>query len=250
MLNAVIDYEHLASARHLEVDGVAHRILAKGLDNGLDGLPISRGRCQDAEIPGPHERELQSSGDGRGGERERVDVDLQLPQLLLDADPEALLLVNDKQPEILELDIFANEAVSPDDDIDIALREPLDDGTHLCGLAKSRNILDLARQPFETVTESVIVLEGEDCGRDEHRHLLAVAHGLESGADGQLRLAKPDVSADEAVHRRLTLHVGLDGLVGLILVGRVLIEERRLELLLHIRVGRKGVALLVLSLGV
>jgi hypothetical protein len=35
----------------------------------------------------------------------------------------------------------------------------------------------------------------------EHGHLLAVLHGLERGAYGDLGLAVADVAADDAVHR-------------------------------------------------
>ena len=68
----------------------------------------------------------------------------------------------------------------------------------------------------------------------EHRHLLTVGGGLESGADSYLRLSKTDVAAYEPVHRPVELHIGLYGLYGTELVGGILVDEACLQLMLQI----------------
>ena len=83
------------------------------------------------------------------------------------------------------------------------------------------------------------MLVGEQRGRHEDRHLLAVLHRLERGPHRDLGLAEPDVAADEAVHRDRPLHVGLDVVDRVQLVGRLLVRERLLELALPRRVGRE-----------
>ena len=72
--------------------------------------------------------------------------------------------------------------------------------------------------------------------------LLAVLHRLERGAHRDLGLAEADVAAHQAVHRDRALHVALDVVDGLQLVGRLLERERLLHLVLPRRVGREGVA--------
>ena len=94
------------------------------------------------------------------------------------------------------------------------------------------------------------MLVGQHGGWDEHGHLLAVGGGLEGGADGDFGLAEAHVAADEAVHGLVRLHVGLDGLGGGQLVGGILIDERGLQLLLHVRVGRERETFLVFALGI
>src|SRR6185436_18702782 len=54
--------------------------------------------------------------------------------------------------------------------------------------------------------------------------------GLERGAQRDLRLAVADVAADQAVHRLRALHVRLDGLDRVGLVGRLAPREAALEL--------------------
>ncbi len=76
----------------------------------------------------------------------------------------------------------------------------------------------------------------EQRGRHEHGHLLAVLHRLERGAHRDLGFAEAHVAADQTVHRHWFLHVRLDLVDGGELVGRLLIRERVLQLLLPRRV--------------
>ena len=83
------------------------------------------------------------------------------------------------------------------------------------------------------------MLERQHRGGHQHSHLLAVRGSLESGTYGHFRLAESHVAAYEAVHRSVALHVMLYVLCGFRLVRRVLIQERRLQLVLQVRVGRE-----------
>ena len=86
------------------------------------------------------------------------------------------------------------------------------------------------------------MLLGEQGRRHEDRGLLAVLDRLEDGAHRDLGLAEADVAADEAVHRGGPLHVRLDVVDRLELVGGLDVGERLLELDLPGGVGREGVA--------
>ena len=89
------------------------------------------------------------------------------------------------------------------------------------------------------------MLLGQEGGGHEHRDLLAVLHRLERGPDRHLGLAEADVATDQAIHRRGVFHVGLHVGDRRELVGRLLVGEAVLELLLPRRVGReRGAALL------
>ena len=81
------------------------------------------------------------------------------------------------------------------------------------------------------------MLLGENRRRNEHGDLPLRLHRLERGAHGDLGLAVADVADEQAVHRPRFLHVALYVGRRLALVGRVLEEERRLELPLPRRVG-------------
>ncbi len=118
----------------------------------------------------------------------------------------------------------------------------LDRLADLASLARSeeaRQHLDAHGVGGEPLAERLEVLLGQQRGGHEHRHLLAVLHRLERRPDGHLGLAEAHVAAHQAVHRRGLLHVGLDVGDRRELVGRLLIGEAVLELLLPGRVGRE-----------
>ena len=193
---------------------------------------------------------MQGAGDGRGGHGERIDIHLELAELLLDADAELLLLVNDEQAQVLELDVLAQDAVGTDEDVHLACGQSLDDGLRLGGGAGAAQVLHAAGQVFQALLERLEVLVGKDGGGHQDGHLLVVARGLEGGAHGHFRLTKAHVAAHQAIHRSGALHVGLHVGRSLALVGRVFVEERGFELALQEAVGAELIALLLAALRV
>ena len=74
------------------------------------------------------------------------------------------------------------------------------------------------------------MLQREDGGGHQHGHLLAVGGGLERGADRDFRFPEAHIAAHEPVHGRGFFHVALHIGGGLLLVGRVLVDEAGLQL--------------------
>ncbi len=156
--------------------------------------------------------------------------------------PEALLLVDDEQPEVLERDVVGEQAVGSDHAVDLARAQPVD---HLLGLGVGEEPgqhFDADRVPGEAIGERVAVLVGEQRRRGEDGDLLALLDRLERGPDRDLRLAETDVAAHQAVHRVRPLHVALHVVDRHPLVGRLDVRERLLHLVLPWRVGPERVA--------
>ena len=76
------------------------------------------------------------------------------------------------------------------------------------------------------------MLIGQHSGGHQHGHLFRVACSLESSTHGDFRLAESHVTAYQTVHGPCLLHICLDIIGSLQLVGGVLIEERGLQLML------------------
>ena len=87
------------------------------------------------------------------------------------------------------------------------------------------------------------MLLGQNGGRAEHHHLLAVLGGLEGGAQGHLGLAEAHIAADEAIHGARGLHVVLHIGDGGELVAGLGVGEGLLHLALPGRVRREAEAL-------
>ena len=83
----------------------------------------------------------------------------------------------------------------------------------------------------------------QDGGGAQHHDLAVVLAALEGGTQGDLGLAEAHVAAEQPVHGLRRLHVGLDVCDGACLVGRHIVGEACLHVLLGGPVGREGVTL-------
>ena len=119
-LHAVVHAEHLALAEQLATDRLDGDPLVVLADVGEDRLAVGRRGLQQRQVADADEAHLERARDRRGGEREHVDVVLQLLHRLLVLHAEALLLVDDEQAEVLELDASCEQPVRADDAVDLA----------------------------------------------------------------------------------------------------------------------------------
>ena len=147
------------------------------------------------------------------------------------------------RPRSLPRTSLREQPVRADQDVNLARTEALHGFLDLSRLAEPGDHLDVEGRVREALAKGAEVLLGEDRRRDEHHHLLAVGDRLVGRAEGDLGLAVAHVAADQAIHRPLRLHVRLDRVDRVHLVRRLPIREGRLELHLHLAVGREGVAL-------
>ena len=181
---------------------------------------------------------MQCARDRRGTERQHIDRQTKLQQLVFVFDAETLLFIDDDEPEVSELHVIGEQSVRADDDVDFALREL---GENFLGVPsgfEAGDRFDAEGVVAHAFAEGAFVLFSEDGGGDEDRDLLAEFDGFEGSADGDFGFAKAHVAADEAVHGLFVSHVFLDGSDRSELVRRFLERELRFELFLPGRVER------------
>ena len=249
-LDPVVEEEGLAAAVGLALDRPAHQLLVVGTNVGANRPAPLGGRLDHRDVAHTRQAHLESPRDGRRRHREHVDLELQLAQELLLADPEALLLVEDQQPQIGGTDVAREQPVGADQDVHLAVGEARQGRPDRGGLAKARDHLDLDRELRQALPEGAEVLLRQDRGRHQHHHLLAVRDGLLRGAQGHLGLAVAHVAADQAVHGALGLQVPLHGVDRLELVGRLPVREGALEDELPVAVRRERMTGAGTALGV
>src|SRR5207247_2552100 len=102
----------------LAKDGVRDGRPVRARDVGTDGEAVDGRRLDDGEIADPRERHVERARDGRGGEGEDVDGRAEAPDALLRLHPEAVLLVDDEEPEAPEHDVLLEQAVRADHDVE------------------------------------------------------------------------------------------------------------------------------------
>ena len=126
VLDAVVQEERLAAARLLALQRLLDELLVVLADVGLDRAAALGRRLDHADVAQARERHLQRARDRRRAHRDDVHLELQLAQQLLLLDAEALLLVDDQQPEVLGAHVAREQPVGADQDVDLALGEALD----------------------------------------------------------------------------------------------------------------------------
>jgi hypothetical protein len=241
-----VDEEDLPAAAELSNDRVADDAFVELRHVGPDREPVDRRRLDDGEIANARERHVERARDRRRRERQHVDRGAEGADALLVLHAEAMLLVDDEEPQIAELHVLLDHPMRTDDDVDPSARAAGDRLLDLGGGAEARQHIDRDRVAVETRLERLKVLLREDRRRDEHGHLLAAEHAQERRAHRDLGLPEADVAAHEPIHRLAVRHVRDDVVDRAQLAGRLLEGEARNELLIEwirLRVGRAAVRL-------
>ena len=121
ILDPRADIEGLAAAILLAQQGLADRDGVERRDEGAHRQSVDRRRGDQAHVTHAGQGELQRARDRRRGERQDMHIGPQFLQALLVADAEMLLLVDDQQPEILELDALGQQRMRAHHDVDRAV---------------------------------------------------------------------------------------------------------------------------------
>ena len=161
-------------------------------------------------IPQTGEGHVQRPGDGGSRQGQHVHLTAHLLEPLLVGHAEALLLVDDQQPQILELHIFLQELVGADQQVQTAGAGRLQNALLLLGGGEPGEDLDLHREVLEPAAGGGVMLLGQHRGGHQNGGLLAVQDALHDGPEGHLRFAVAHVAAEEAVHGPGLFHVLFD----------------------------------------
>ncbi len=94
------------------------------------------------------------------------------------------------------------------------------------------------------------MLLGQNGGRHQVHHLLALLHGFEGSPDSNLRLAIPNIAADQAVHNLRALHIRFRIRNGSNLILRLLKGKHFLKFPLPYRILFKRISFTLLAQGV
>ena len=134
--DAVVQKKRLPVPLQFPEDGFAHRLAPVLGDEGFHRQPGFRRRGDDAHIPDAGQRHMQRAGNGRGAQGQHIHLGAQLLEAFLVPHAEAVFLVNDDQPQIVETHILLQNAVGADDDVRPARFGGGDHFSLLAGAAK------------------------------------------------------------------------------------------------------------------
>ena len=163
-LDAIMKKVDLALAGEFAVDGVADDAFIVGADERFGRDPIGGRGFDGAHVFRAHQGEIEGSGNGGSGEGEEIDELKHLFKPFLMQDSEALFFVDDHEAEVFKVDIFGNQSVGADDDIDVAGFQSFDGFSLFGGGAEAGESFDSDGVIAEAFAKVLVVLLGEDSG--------------------------------------------------------------------------------------
>ncbi len=96
----------------------------------------------------------------------------------------------------------------------------------------------------------MVMLQGQNGGWDQEGALFAVGYALESRAQGNFCLAKAHITAKQPVHGVGFFHISFNFTGATQLVLRFFKLKAQFKIVLHVNVGRKGMAFDGLAFGI
>src|SRR5687768_14276468 len=158
------------------------------------------------------------------------------------SDAETLLLVYNEKPQLRQLHIVRQDAMRPDQNVNVAFFAFLDHGFLFLCASKPRQEIDVRRKRRKPLAERFVMLVRKNGCRRKDRHLLAVHDRFERCPHRNLRFSVSDIADYQAIHRSGSLHILLYIVDRRGLIDRKFVWKRILKLSLPRRVGRKRVA--------
>ncbi len=207
IIDTVIYIVNLPAAGKLPQHGLPHHFLVVFHDIGLNADTVLRCLLQDAHITDPNHTHMKCSRNGRGGKRQHIHILPKLFYFLLVSNAEALLLIDHKKPQALERHILGQEPVRTDHDVHPARSDARQGLFLFCSCAESGQHLHAHRVFLHALREGIEVLLCQNCCGNKNRDLPAVLHCLEGRPDGNFRLSKAHVAADQTIHDLVRLHI-------------------------------------------
>ena len=200
-LDAIVHEEHLSAAIELARDALLDQAFVPRLDERQHRRSVARRRLHERHVAKPGERQVQRARDRCRRERQHVGLEPELLESLLVLHAEAMLFVDDDQPEVRELHVGAEQTMCADDDVDLLRCRSA--RTSVCSFGDWNRLSAATRigKIGETLAERSLMLIGENRRRNEHRDLSLGLHRLERCAHRDFGLAIADVADEQPVHR-------------------------------------------------
>ena len=149
--HAVVKVIDLPAARKLSADCLVQNPVAVLQHEGLHRIAVVRRLLDGRHVAKPRQRHIERPGNRRRRKRQHVHAARNFLQPLLVAHAEALLLVHNQKPQILEMHVLLQQLVRADDQVNLARRQLLQRLFHLRRCAEPGQNVDGHRERAEAL---------------------------------------------------------------------------------------------------
>ena len=172
--HAIVEVIDLPVAIQLSPHRVDEHRLGVFQNERLHRIAVVRRLLNGGHIADARQRHVQRARDGRRREGQDIHTLGKLLQLLFMCHAEALLLVHDQQPEVLEPHVLLQQLVRTDHEVKRARGKVRQCFSLLCRRAEAREHADIDRKAAKTCHGSRVMLLCQYGRRDENRRLFTV----------------------------------------------------------------------------
>ena len=174
ILHPVMQVVYLPAPVQLPAHGLGQNAPVMLQHIGLHRLTVPGRLLDGGHIPYARKSHIQGSGNGGGREGQGIHLGRALSELLLGCYAEALLLVDDQQPQVVEGHIFLQQLMGADEQVHLTLGGALQNFLHLLGAAETAQHLHRYGKAAETAHGGGVMLLGQHRGGHQNGRLLAV----------------------------------------------------------------------------
>ena len=202
LLDERADPVGLRALRAARADALDHLVAPRLVDElGHHGRASRRQLVDDGNVQVRVVAHGERARDGGGAHHELVRLRALAGQRQALPHAEAMLLVDDGEPQAVEGHLVLEERVRADGELRLAAGDGLQRGLLRARLEAAGEPAHLHAQRLQPVRELEVVLLGEDLGGRHERHLPAVLDRLQGRQRRDQRLAAAHVALQQPAHR-------------------------------------------------
>ena len=158
-IDAVVHEINLPAARQFQLDRGFDHVRRERRDHRMNRQAILGRRLDHRQIAQPEQRHVQRARDRRRAHGDGVDAFADFLEPLFVLHAEALLFVDDDEPEIFPLDVFREQPVRADHEIHFALGDIVQHGLDFFRAAEAAQHFDAHRERLKALLERLGMLE-------------------------------------------------------------------------------------------
>ncbi|GBF30321.1 hypothetical protein MnTg04_00262 [bacterium MnTg04] len=153
-----MDKKDLPAAAYFAHTGFLDQRVIPLTDKSLDRVPFGGWRRDQRHFPQPADGHVQRARDWRGGQGQHIDFGAQGLEPFLVAHAKSLFFIDNDQAQVGESDLWLEQAMRANHDIDDAAFQFRDDFPGLLAFPEPGQHFDLDRPVGEAIAESLVVL--------------------------------------------------------------------------------------------
>lgn len=186
------------------------------------------------QVVGGYQGKLQGMWYGGGGQCEGINIDFDIVEFFFGCYFKFLFFVDDEQAKVFEVNFFIQNGVGIDDNINFFVFQLLENGIFFFSSLEVVDIIYCYFKFFQLFFESMVMLQGEDCCRNEYCYLFVIDYCFKGIVDSYFGFVKIYIVVYEVVYGVVFYYVFFYVIGGFELIGCIFVDEGGFQFILQV----------------